>query len=61
MGDLDCKFAGWEAAGGTREASGRYLEAPGRQGSGLGAPQILIPRPGEGRMAVRGGRKQPIL
>ena len=32
---LGYTFAGWEAAGGIREASGRYLETPGRLGSGL--------------------------
>ena len=51
---LGYKFAGWEAAGGIREASGRYPEAPERSGSCLGGPQILGPCPGEGKIFIHG-------
>ena len=49
LGGLGCKFAAWDAASGTQQASWGYLEASGRQGSCLGGPQILGPSPGEGK------------
>ena len=49
---LGYKFAGWEAAGGIREASGRLAWLSG-------APRIQRPRSGGGKMSVPGGWKQP--
>ena len=58
LGGLGYKFAGWEAAGGIQEASGWYLEAPGRQGSCPGGPQIQRTYPGEGLRLFPGCRIQ---
>ena len=61
LGGLGYKFAAWEAAGSIQDASWGYLEAPGRQGSGLGGLQIQRPCPCEGNSPLPGGSKQPIL
>ena len=51
---LGYKFAGWEAAGGIWEASGRYPEAPGN-------PQAEMMCSGEGTFSFPGGyNKQPL-
>ena len=50
---LGCKVAAWGAAWRIPEASWAYLEAPWRQGSCWGRPQILGPSPGEGKMFVQ--------
>ena len=60
LGGLGYKFAAWEAAGSIQDASWGYLEAPGRQGSGLGGHQILRPRPGGGRNLDPWGQEETI-